>query len=83
MHLPGFPLRQEHIQNATLAGGVAIGTAADMAVQPVGALIVGTVAGLVSVIGFEKITVGAQKRRGAFLLSERCSYWTLDMIGRY
>ena len=50
-------LSQEHVQNATLAGGVAIGTAADLAVQPVGALVVGTVAGAVSVIGFEKITV--------------------------
>lgn len=51
----------EHVQNATLAGGVAIGTAADLAVQPVGALIVGTVAGALSVIGFEKISPALTK----------------------
>ncbi|KAF0299379.1 Ammonium transporter Rh type B [Amphibalanus amphitrite] len=51
----------EHVQNATLAGGVAIGTAADMAVQPVGALIVGTIAGAISVVGFEKITPALDK----------------------
>ncbi|XP_043196180.1 ammonium transporter Rh type A-like [Amphibalanus amphitrite] len=51
----------EHVQNATLAGGVAIGTAADMAVQPVGALIVGTIAGAISVVGFEKITPALAK----------------------
>ncbi|XP_067011884.2 ammonium transporter Rh type B [Anabrus simplex] len=41
-----------HIQNATLAGGVAIGTAADMMVQPYGALAVGIIAGALSVFGY-------------------------------
>lgn len=45
-----------HIQNATLAGGVAIGTIADMAVAPFGAMIVGSVAGVVSTLGFEYLT---------------------------
>ena len=45
-----------HIQNATLAGGVAIGTAADLLVKPYGALVVGSVAALVSVIGYKWIT---------------------------
>jgi len=48
---------QEHIENATLAGGVAIGSVADMAVQPFGALITGCIAGLVSTIGFDYVTV--------------------------
>ncbi len=48
---------QVHVQNATLAGGVAVGTSADMMIQPYGALFVGTVAGLLSVIGFRFITV--------------------------
>lgn len=45
-----------HIQNSTLAGGVAIGTAADMMVQPWGAALTGIVAGVLSVVGYEFIT---------------------------
>ncbi|XP_078483673.1 rh type B glycoprotein [Ciona intestinalis] len=41
-----------HIQNATLAGGVAIGASADLIVQPFGALLVGSTAALVSTLGF-------------------------------
>lgn len=47
----------EHVQNATLAGGVAMGTAADMAVQPYGALIIGFVAGFLSTAGYQYIKV--------------------------
>ncbi|CAG5131855.1 unnamed protein product [Candidula unifasciata] len=46
-----------HIQNATLAGGVAIGTSADMIIMPYGALIIGSVAGFLSVIGYKYVTV--------------------------
>ncbi|XP_033338838.1 rhesus blood group-associated glycoprotein Rh50 isoform X1 [Megalopta genalis] len=45
-----------HIQNSTLAGGVAIGTAAGMMCEPVGALIVGLLAGLLSVLGYKYLT---------------------------
>ena len=54
-----FILPQEHIQNATLAGGVAVGAAADLIIQPYGALIIGSIAGLVSVFGFEYVSVSA------------------------
>lgn len=46
-----------HIQNATLAGGVAIGTAANLMVQPFGAMLVGSAAGILSVVGFQYIQV--------------------------
>jgi len=46
----------EDIQNATLAGGVAIGGSADLVISPGGALTVGTVAGLISVFGYTFVT---------------------------
>ena len=48
---------QEHIQNATLAGGVAIGAAADMVVTPFGTMVTGAIAGALSTIGYEHISV--------------------------
>jgi len=49
-------LNMVHIQNATLAGGVAVGAIADMIIQPYGALIIGSLAGIISTIGFQYIT---------------------------
>ncbi|XP_034184192.2 rhesus blood group-associated glycoprotein Rh50 isoform X5 [Osmia lignaria lignaria] len=51
-----------HIQNSTLAGGVAVGTAAGMMCQPVGALVVGALAGVLSVLGYKYLTPLIQKR---------------------
>ena len=50
--LSAVAVRQVHIQNATLAGGVAIGSAANLMVSPGGALAVGVAAGLLSVGGY-------------------------------
>ncbi|XP_062922159.1 ammonium transporter Rh type C-like 2 [Mobula hypostoma] len=41
-----------HVQNATLAGGVALGTAAEMMLSVYGALIVGSLTGVISTLGF-------------------------------
>ena len=51
----------EHIQNATLAGGVAVGAVADMILTPFGSLIMGVVAGSVSTIGYEFVSVSLKQ----------------------
>jgi ammonium transporter Rh len=50
------------IQNATLAGGVAMGASADMAIHPAFALLVGAVAGTVSVFGFAILQVSTPNK---------------------
>ncbi|XP_075431288.1 ammonium transporter Rh type C isoform X2 [Ascaphus truei] len=45
-------LEMVHIQNATLAGGVAVGTAGEMMLTTYGSLIVGFICGIVSTLGF-------------------------------
>ncbi|XP_037691270.1 ammonium transporter Rh type C [Choloepus didactylus] len=51
-----------HIQNATLAGGVAVGTAAEMMLMPYGSLIVGFICGIVSTLGFVYLTPFLESR---------------------
>jgi ammonium transporter Rh len=52
----GLHFDMEHVQNATLAGGVAMGAACNMISNPAGALITGCVAGFVSTFGFSFFT---------------------------
>jgi len=53
---PTRKFSMEHIQNATLAGGVAVGATADMILTPVGALIIGSFAGILSTWGYSKLS---------------------------
>lgn len=45
-----------HVQNATLAGGVALGTSANMPLEPWAAMLVGSIAGVISVLGYQYVT---------------------------
>lgn len=53
-----------HIQNSTLAGGVAMGSAGDLYTEPGGALAIGTFAGILSVLGYVYLTPWLQRNIG-------------------
>lgn len=63
-------LRKHHkfdmvdIQNATLAGGVAVGSSSDLVIQPWGALVIGFVAGTLSVIGYVYVSPWLEEKCG-------------------
>lgn len=48
-----------HIQNATLAGGVAIGSVADMLIGPWASVLIGFIGGTLSVVGYKYISVSS------------------------
>ncbi|PFX22508.1 ammonium transporter Rh type A-like [Stylophora pistillata] len=51
-----WKLSMVHVQNATLAGGVAVGTTSDMFLTPFGALLIGCIAGALSTVGCSYLT---------------------------
>eukprot|EP01123_Difflugia_compressa_P004544 TRINITY_DN15991_c0_g1_i1.p1 TRINITY_DN15991_c0_g1~~TRINITY_DN15991_c0_g1_i1.p1 ORF type:complete len:368 (+),score=70.42 TRINITY_DN15991_c0_g1_i1:110-1105(+) len=52
------------IQNATLAGGVAVGCSSDLVIGPWGAMLIGLVAGTISAFGFMYLTPWLEKKLG-------------------
>lgn len=52
--------------NATLAGGVAIGTCSSLILPPVYAMLVGGLAGIVSALGYLHLTLFLQERMGLY-----------------
>lgn len=52
------------IQNATLAGGVAVGSSSDLVIQPWGALLIGLLAGWLSVVGYVYISPWLERKIG-------------------
>merc|ERR1711879_763770 len=51
------------IQNASLAGGVAIGSSADLIIEPWAAALIGTLAAVLSVVGYTKLSPLLEKHK--------------------
>lgn len=45
-----------HVQNSTLAGGVAVGSVCNLLIHPYGAVLIGSLAGLLSVLGYRYLS---------------------------
>ncbi|WIA15531.1 hypothetical protein OEZ85_002165 [Tetradesmus obliquus] len=63
-----------HIQNASLAGGVAMGSASSLRLSPGGALAVGIFAGMMSTLGFARLMPALESKIG---LGDTCGVHNL------
>ena len=59
---PNHKFDMVSIQNATLAGGVAVGSSSDLVIQPWGAIIIGLLGGAIAVIGYVYIAPILEKK---------------------
>ncbi|KAK9806611.1 hypothetical protein WJX73_009324 [Symbiochloris irregularis] len=60
----GNKLNMVHIQNSTLAGGVAISSACEMNLGPAGALLIGVLSGVLSVVGYSIVSPAIEAKTG-------------------
>jgi len=58
----GYKMRMSHIQNGTLAGAVGIGACADLNVEPWGAVLIGMISGVVTVLSYRYVTPCLNRR---------------------
>jgi ammonium transporter Rh len=70
----GGRLNMVHIQNATLAGGVAMGSSANLALPPAAAVALGLLAGAVSTLGFAYVSPALERGLG---LKDTCGVHNL------
>ena len=54
-------------QNACLSGGVAVGAIADLSLQPYGAVVIGSVVGIISTVGYQVIQVQSNLNKKCIL----------------
>lgn len=59
-----------HVQNSTLAGGVAVGSVCNMLIGPHGALLIGFISAVVSVLGYRYLSVSGREGRRTHFLSQ-------------
>jgi ammonium transporter Rh len=75
--LHGGKLNMEIVLNASLAGGVAIGSAADIVVTPCGSMIAGFIVGCISSVGFVHFSAFVKKH---LVLHDTCGVLNLHGI---
>lgn len=63
-----------HIQNSTLAGGVAVGSVCNLLIQPYGAAMIGVLAGALSVLGYRFLSPALASK---FRLNDTCGVHNL------
>lgn len=71
---PSGHLDLVHVQNATLAGGVAIGTSCNLAISPVAAISVGLTAGVVATVGYVYVTPHVERE---YRVADTCGILSL------
>lgn len=55
-----------HVQNSTLAGGVAVGSVCNLLIGPHGALLIGFISAVVSVFGYRYLSVRMREKCSLF-----------------